>query len=145
MCQQRMPVNLSSCFQPALQSCVFWLKVIIMSTTTHTLERLQTEDFWGHRGTHMCSSIQRVVSAPWRCLYPVHGAGLCIYISQRRPKDQKLREFECTARVSILPLSSDEGYISGCSFILKNVVSEETDISIMFSSIDYILGQKLML
>ena len=29
--------------------------------------------------------------------------------------------------------------------ILKNVVSEETVIAIMFSGIDYILGQKLML
>ena len=83
ICQQRMPVNLSSCFQPALQSCVFWLKVIIMSTTTHTLERLQTEDFWGHRGTHICVVVYRVVSAPWRCLYPVHGAGFCIYISKK--------------------------------------------------------------
>ena len=30
----------------------------------------------------------------------------------------------------------------GCSFILKNVISEETDIAIVFSGIDYILGQK---
>ena len=37
------------------------------------------------------------------------------------------------------------GHIADCIFILKNVISEETDITILYSGIDYILGQKLML